>query len=201
MTWDTVLQHHVSVIINAGVTTDGIQMDDELSRQMQSMLMYTLYDAIKRNCSGWYEQGRAVTIFADELKLLAGSSADVITWIREQGRSYGVRAVFATQNPEQLNDEVRNSVMGFGTLLAFAQNNPRVVDTLLKDLNLAGQAWEGSDVANLPPYEVIVRATAGRQRQLPFTAKIHNFWGDQGNFALLQGYDLTETTLNPEFFQ
>ncbi|WIB65737.1 type IV secretory system conjugative DNA transfer family protein [Curtobacterium sp. MCBD17_040] len=201
MTWDTILEHHVSVIINAGVTTAGEMMDDELSRNMQSMLMYTLYDAIKRRCSGWYEQHRAVTIFADELKLLAGSSADVITWIREQGRSYGVRAVFATQNPEQLTDEVRNSVMGFGTLLAFAQNNPLVIRRLIDDLNLAGQTWDGADVANLPPYEVIIRATAGRQRQLPFTAKVHNFWGDQDNFDRLQGYDLGDTTLPGGFFQ
>lgn len=201
MTWDTVLTQHVSVIINAGVTRNGEQLDDELSRQMQSMLMYTLYDAIKRNCSGWYEQHRAVTIFADELKLLAGSSSDVIEWIREQGRSFGVRAVFATQNPEQLSDSVRNSVLGFGTVYAFAQNNPTVIARLLADLNIASDDWTGADIANLPPYEVIVRTTVGRQRQLPFTAKVHNFWGDQAGFARLQGYDFDAVNLPGEFFQ
>ncbi len=200
ITWDTILQQHVSIIINAGVTSTGEQMDDELSRQMQSMLMYTLYDAIKRNCSGWYEQHRAVTIFADELKLLAGSSSDVIEWIREQGRSFGVRAVFATQNPEQLSDAVRNSVLGFGTVYAFAQNNPDVIRRLLADLNIATDDWTGADIANLPPFEVIVRATVGRQRQLPFTAKVHNFWGDQAGFALLQGYDFAAANLPGEFF-
>jgi DNA helicase HerA-like ATPase len=152
------------------------------------MMMYSLYEAIKRNCSGWFEQGRGVSIFADELKLLAGSSADVITWLRDAGRSYGVRLFFATQYPEQLTEEVKNSVMGFGTLLAFSQNNPRVIETLISDLNLAGDEWSGADVANLPAFETIVRATAGKKRQAPFTVKVHDFWGDRENFAELQGY-------------
>ena len=189
ITWDRILTQHYPVVFNTGDARTGGIADDQLVDHVSALAMYTLYEAIKRNCSGWSEAGRSVTIFADELKLLAGSSATVITWLRDQGRSYGVRAVFATQYPEQLSAEVRNSVMGFGTLLAFAQNNPDVVRSLVNDFTLAGDEWNGSDVANLQPFETIVRATVGRKRQAPFTLKIHDFWTDQDNFAPLQGYE------------
>jgi hypothetical protein len=191
ISWDQILEHHVNVIINVGISADNDQEDDQLVQQVSAMMMYTLYEAIKRRCSGWFEQGRAVSIFADELKLLAGSSATVLTWLRDQGRSYGVRAIFATQYPEQLSPEVRNSVMGFGTLLAFSQNNPDVVRSLLADLSLSGDEWESADVANLPPFETIARTTANRMRQSPFTATISDFWGQRTQFASLQGYGET----------
>lgn len=189
ITWDRILTQHYPVVFNTGISRTGATLDDQLVDQVSAMAMYTLYEAIKRNCSGWSEAGRSVTIFADELKLLAGSSPAVITWLRDQGRSYGVRAVFATQYPEQLSTEVRNSVMGFGTLLAFSQNNPEVVRSLVNDFTLTGDSWDGADVANLPPFETIVRATVGRKRQAPFTLKIHDFWADQDSFASLQGYE------------
>jgi hypothetical protein len=188
ITWDAILQNHMAVIMNTGITQSGDQEDDQLVSQVSAMMMYTLYEAIKRSCSGWYEEGRGVSIYADELKLLAGSSATVITWLRDQGRGYGVRPVFATQYPEQLSEEVRNSVMGFGTLLAFAQNNPKVVNTLVADLILSGDSWEGSDVANLPAFETIVRATVNRQRQTPFTVKIRDFWGDREQYSQANDY-------------
>lgn len=188
ITWETILKQKFPVVINTGITAARDQADDALVEQMSAMMMYSLYEAIKRNCSAWEEAGQSVSIFADELKLLAGSSAEVITWLRNQGRSYGVHLVFATQYPEQLSPEVKTAVMGFGTLLAFSQNNPDVIRTLISDLNLAGEEWTGADVANLPAFETIVRATAGKKRQAPFTVKIHDFWGDQDNFIQTQGY-------------
>lgn len=189
LTWDQILNNHWPVVINTGITRTGDQADDQLVEQVSAMMMYTLYEAIKRNCSGWFEQGRAVTIFADELKLLAGSSATVLTWLRDQGRSYGVRAIFATQYPEQLVPEVRASVMGFGTLLAFAQNNPEVIRTLIADLNLAGEEWTNADVANLPAFHTIVRTTVKRARQAPFTVGVRDFWSHRDTFSADQGYD------------
>lgn len=188
LTWDMVLQHNMAVVVNTGISLTGQQEDDQLVAQVSAIMMYTLYEAIKRNCSTWFEEGRAVSIFADELKLLAGSSATVITWLRDQGRSYGVRPVFATQYPEQLTQEVRNSVMGFGTLLAFSQNNPTVVQTLVGDLSLSGDEWTGADIANLPAFETIVRANVHRQRMTPFTVKIRDFWGQRDSYAAQQGY-------------
>lgn len=190
--WDLVLKMNYHVVVNTGITESGEEADDAIVAQVSAMMMYSLYEAIKRNCSGWFEKGRGVSIFADELKLLAGSSAEVITWLRDAGRSYGVRLILATQYPEQLAPEVKNAVMGFGTLLAFSQNNPDVIRTLITDLNLAGEEWTGADVANLPKFETIVRATAAGKRQAPFTVKVHDFWSDRSNFAALQGNPVPE---------
>tara|TARA_R110002051_G_scaffold314950_3_gene392645 strand:+ start:10344 stop:12716 length:2373 start_codon:yes stop_codon:yes gene_type:complete len=188
ISWDRLLTEHRSVIINTGVTRAGHEADDALVAQFSAMMMYTLYSAIKRCCSEWREAGRSVSLYADELKLLAGSSATVIAWLRDQGRSYGVRSVFATQYPEQLVPEVRNAVMGFGTLMAFSQSNPEVVKGLVADLSLSGDVWTGADVANLPAYEAIVRASAGQQRQAPFTLSIRDFWANRATFIEDQGY-------------
>lgn len=192
VSWDSILERHRAVIINTGAASTGAGSyeaeDDELTRQMSAVLMYTLYDAIKRRCAGWWDQGRGVSIFADELKLLTGSSATVLTWMREQGRSYGVRPVFATQYPEQLTPEVKNSVMGFGTVLAFAQDNPTVVEGLVRDLTMTGEDWTGADVANLPKYHAIVRAMAGT-RQAPFTLALRDFVARRDSFDTEQGYD------------
>ena len=188
LTWDMVLQNHLAVILNTGSTQTGETEDDELTSVMSAMMMYTLYEAIKRSCIGWWDSGRCVSIYADELKLLAGSSETVITWLRDQGRGYGVRCTFATQYPEQLSQPVRNAVMGFGNLLAFSQNNPVVVQTLVADLSLSGDQWTGADVANLPAYETIVRANANQQRQSPFTVKVRDFWTHRHTFAAEQGY-------------
>jgi len=188
ISWDRLLTEHRSVIINTGVTPDGFEADDTLVAQFSAMMMHTLYSAIKRCCSEWRETGRSVSLYADELKLLAGNTSTVITWLKDQGRSYGVRTVFATQYPEQLVPEVRNAVMGYGTLLAFSQSNPEVVKGLVADLSLSGDLWTGADVANLPAFETIVRASVGQQRQAPFTLSIRDFWTNRANFAAEQGY-------------
>jgi hypothetical protein len=188
ISWDRLLTEHRSVIINTGVTASGHEADDTLVSQFSAMMMHTLYSAIKRCCSEWRDAGRSVSLYADELKLLAGNTSTVITWLKDQGRSYGVRTVFATQYPEQLAPEVRNAVMGYGTLLAFSQSNPEVVKGLVADLSLSGDLWTGADVANLPAFEAIVRASVGQQRQAPFTLSIRDFWSNRSGFAEEQGY-------------
>lgn len=188
-TWHQVITEHRAVVVNTGVTRSGLVVDDRLSGQMSSLLMFALRDAIMRYCNRWAEQGRWVSIFADELSLLAGSSPEVITWLRNQGRSYGVRATLATQYPEQLDDKVRLAVNGFGTVVAFAQDNARVADELSRDLAADGTDWSAADVVNLPPFTSIVRSTVGQQRQPAFTMRVGNFEADRAGFAAMQRLD------------
>lgn len=185
-TWHQVLTEHRSVVVNTGVTLSGRIVDDRLSGQMSSLLMFGLRDAIMRYCNGWAELGRSVSVFADELSLLAGSSPEVITWLRNQGRSYGVRPVLATQYPEQLSDQVRLAVTGFSTLVAFAQDNVRVADELARDFAADGTPWVAADVVNLPPFTTIVRSSVGQQRQPAFTMSVANFEADRAGFAAAQ---------------
>ena len=185
-TWAQVLTEHRSVVVNTGVTSSGRIVDDRLSAQMASLLMFGLRDAIMRNCNRWAEQGRSVSVFADELSLLAGSSPEVITWLRNQGRSYGVRPHLATQYPEQLSEQVRLAVTGFSTVVAFAQDNPRVADELARDFAADGTPWAAADVVNLAPFTTIVRSTVGQQRQPAFTMGVRNFEVDRGGFVAVQ---------------
>ena len=185
-TWAQVVTEHRSVVINTGVTVTGRIVDDRLSGQMSSLLMFGLRDAIMRSCNGWSAQGRSVSIFADELSLLAGSSPEVVTWLRNQGRSYGVRPTLATQYPEQLNDQVRMAVTGFSTIVAFAQDNVRVAEELARDFAADGTPWLGADVVNLPPFTTIVRSSVGQQRQSAFTMSVTNFEADMAGFVAAQ---------------
>lgn len=191
LTWDQVLSRHLTVVVNTGSTRGGVPVDDKLTEEMSGMLMYTLYDAIKRNCSGWQEDGRHVTIFADELKLLAGRNPEIITWLRDQGRSFGVQPVFATQRAEQLDRRVKEAVTGFGTLLAFAQDNPQVARQLADDFAADGSNWVPADVVNLPPYTAIVRTKVAKTRQPAFTCQLASFESASGvsdDYRMVQGH-------------
>ncbi|WP_022894557.1 ATP-binding protein [Agromyces subbeticus] len=186
--WERILQHNGVVIVNTGIARNHEEFDDELKTQMSSMLMYTLYQAIKANCSGWFEAGRGVSVFADELKLLAGTSPEVISWLREQGRSYGVRMFMATQWPEQLHPDVRRSVLSYGTQVMFGQSDPDVASALAHALSLGGDEWTADDLATLPRFEAIVKATVDGRKLSPFTLKMHDFWGTRDRFAAYEGF-------------
>ena len=185
-TWAQVLTEHRSVVVNTGATMSGRIIDDRLSGQMASLLMFGLRDAIMRNCNRWAEAGRSVSIFADELSLLAGSSPEVIIWLRNQGRTYGVRPVLATQYPDQLSDQVRLAVTGFSTIIAFAQDNVRVADDLARDFAADGTPWTAADVVNLSPFSTIVRSTVSQQRQSAFTMGVANWEADRAGFVAVQ---------------
>jgi hypothetical protein len=196
VTWDQVLDGHRSLIINTGVTTSGQIVDDKLSAQMSSLLMYGLKSAIQRRCSGWQDAGRSVTIFADELSLVAGASPEVVAWLRNQGRSYGVRPVFATQYPEQLPREVRTAFMSFGTLIAFGQQNAAVVAEIVADLSLGGDEWVPSDISGMEPFSAAVRTAVAGHRQPTVVVKVTPFEmglttdpaGTFADFAAKQGW-------------
>lgn len=187
--WADLITMHATVVINTGTTTSGIDpAEDTLSEQMSGLLMYGLRHAIMRNCAGWNAMGKSISIFADELSLLAGSSPEVITWFREQGRSFGVRPVLATQRPEQLDRSVRQSLMGFGTLIAFAQGDADVALDIAKNLSADGSEWTSADVVNLARYSVILRAMVDQQRISPTTILLLNAEADMSTFAADQGY-------------
>lgn len=152
------------------------------SARLAALAMYGLRDAIQRRCSGWQEEGRSVSIFADELALLVGSSADVVTWLRNQGRSYGVRATFATQYPEQLPRPVRTVFMSFDSFVWFAQTNAEVVAEAAADLSLDGSDWTAADLAGLEPFTAVVRTRLGGQRLPAVPVKVAFWEGDISSY-------------------
>lgn len=185
--WSTVLNSHQSVIINTGTSENGETVTERLGQQLSSMLMYTLKDSIARTCSGWEAQGRSVSIFSDELSLLAGNSPEVIAWLRDQGRSFGVRPFMATQRPAQLPDQVRRAFLNFATLISFSQDEPATAQEVADNVS-DGDDWTAADILHLPPYTAIVRAGFEFRRQTAFTVLVGNFEADRSTFAETQGY-------------
>lgn len=194
VTWRQILEGHRAVVILTGADSAGNMMEANMSSLMSAMLMFSLRYNIERICAGWEEQNRWVSIFADELKDLAGASPDIITWLRDRGRSYGVRLNFATQRPRQLDNQVREALLSFANLVAFTQSNRATAEELVADFAGDGSEWSPADVLTLPPYQAIVRASVGYQRQQAFLVKSAYFAGADGgvdieSFLAAQGYE------------
>lgn len=190
VTWRQVLTGHKAVLVLTSQSRRGHMMDENVQQLMSSLLMFSLKHNIERHCAGWEEQGRWVSIFADELKLLAGATPDIVVWFRNQARSYGVRPVFCTQYPEQLDPQVRAAFMSFSTLIAFKQGTPSVAREVVEDFAGDGTDWSAADLLNLEPFSAFVRANVGRKRQAPFQFRSAWFGADVEGFAAAQGYDL-----------
>ena len=107
-----------------------------------------------------------MSVFADELALLAGSSAEVLTWLHDAGRSFGVRPYLATQRISQLPPALAESILDYGTVCWFVQSNPDVAERAARDLSVDGSAWSPADVTNLPP---VHRGRPHPRRRAPAT--------------------------------
>lgn len=188
ITWSQVLEGHRAIVINTGASSSGIILDDTQNQAISSLLMYSLKNAMMRHCSGWLEQNRFVTLFADELSLLAGSSPEIIGWLRDQGRSYGVRAILATQRPEQLPPLLRNNILTYAVLLSFTQTDVATAREVAENMGSGNGDWTVEDVLHTEPFNVIVRTDVDQRRQSAFTAKLPNFEADMPSYAALQGY-------------
>lgn len=183
--WIDLIEGHEMVVINLGSSMDPSKptVSSEQTSLMSSMLMFTLRDAIMMTCNGWRDQGRSVSIFADELSLLAGTSPEVITTLRDQGRSLGVRCYFGTQYPNQLDAKVRETVLGFSTMFWFAQNNTDSIRYAVDDLTVTGHEWSGADIGSIPDYHAALRTRVGGAKQSPCLVKIGWWENDLDSFA------------------
>lgn len=190
VSFETILENHWAAVINTGPpVSGGVLADDSVTGVLSSMLMHALKGAIQSTCMGWRSTGRAVTVFSDELKLLSGHSPEVVEWMREQGRAFGVRLVFATQWPTQLHPGVRTATQGFGTVAWFGQDEPSVTQSAVADLAQDGSGITSGDIAGLEPFHSYLRATVGMRRQ-PAVPVAMAFWGaeDRHRFAPDQGW-------------
>jgi hypothetical protein len=188
VTWAQILTGHRSVVINAGPAGEGHQLTERLTGYLSAMLTFSLREAISRTCNGWREQGRSVSVFADELALLAGSSAEVLVWLHDAGRSFGVRPYLATQRITQLPAVLAESILDYGTVCWFVQSNPDVADRAARDLSVDGSAWSPADVTNLAPYTAVVRTHVGQRRQPAAPVRVAFFEDRMGAFPAAQGH-------------
>ena len=187
--WNDLLADHRSVIINTGTSESGELVPERLGAQLSSLLMYSLKESIARNCSGWEKQNKWVSIFSDELSLLAGNSPEILVWLRDQGRSFGVRPFLATQRPAQLPDLVRKAFLTFSTLISFSQDEPSTAEEISVNVS-SGDDWTKEEILHLAPYTAVIRAGYQFKRQTAFSVKVGNFEGNRHEFANEQGYEV-----------
>jgi hypothetical protein len=189
--WDELLVNHRVVVVNTGSPTPGPgteQVGQKLTETMGAMLLFTLREAIARNCAGWFDTGRAVSIYADELSQVAATGPEVVEWLREQARQRGVRLTMATQRPEQLNDRLRACVLGFSTVGWMKTTNPQVIRFAADDLSIADDDWSPATVAAIPNFHVAVRSGRSGQRLSPALVKVDYFEDDRfAEFPAAQG--------------
>ena len=187
--FEQVLNAHNPVVFNFGPSMNGQGSSGQQSRILASMLFYQMQKTIEQACVGWQQQNRTVSVFCDEISILAGNSTEVLEWMRDKGREFGILLFFATQYLEQVPPSLQASIMGYGTLVAFTQSSEATSRLIAQNLSLGGQEWKPMDVANLPHFEVVVRSVAARQKQAPFTMTC-GFWEpDMYSFPTVQGLD------------
>lgn len=175
-TFDQVLTKHKSVIINAGPSEAGEELDTGQTRLLTALLMYSLQRAIIRNCRDWDAQGRSVSIFADELSMLAGSNDDVITGLRDQGRSYGVRLKFASQYPEQHSPKLAKNLNSYQTIGSFKLPSVDSAEVVARQLGNV----EPEEIVMLAKYHLLLQTNVDSEVQPPVTLEAHNFNSDIG---------------------
>ena len=159
LTWRDVLERGLMVVV------DLSGLDDQ-ANVVGAMMLESLRAALIDVCEGWGAAGRTVTVCCDELSVLAGSGPRCVEWFREQGRSYGVRPLFATQNAGQLDERLARSLLGFRTLVSFSVQAPSVASQVAESLGQSDGAWTAAQVAAIARYHAAVRA-AGSDGRLP----------------------------------
>lgn len=149
---------------------------DSTSKLITSMGAFCLRSFIAANLSGYgdsvggVKQGK-VYLLADELSLLAGSDPALITWFKDQGRSYGVSVAYATQQAEQLPERVRTSFFGLTTLVAFRTTNSAVAENLAEQFALESDPWIKDDFKLLGRFQCAVKTTLHRDPLPSFTMR------------------------------
>jgi hypothetical protein len=164
LSWGAAIKNGINLSINTGTSENGVLLEKDLTEQISALLMYSLQHEIQVYCKGYKEQNKFVSIFADELSVLARSTSSIITWLRDQGRSFGITACFATQIPEQLSPELRRAFFGLNTFITFTNKDSGVADEISKTLDFTQEKWTPDDIKNLDKstYQAVIRTSYGK---------------------------------------
>lgn len=156
-----------------------------MDKVLGAWMLKRLCDTIMSECQGWAAQGKHTMIVCDELSMLCAADDSSLTRIKDQMRSFGVVAVFATQYPEQLTEQLLRSFMGYATLIAFKTPDPATAGQIAARLSDEDGAdgWNAGAVMNLMQYQCAVRTQGAApgcpvQLQPAFLVSAHDFDGE-----------------------
>ena len=200
MTWDRILTGHLSVVVDTGSggrQTGSVMIDERSGNLLAGMLMFGLWTAMKRNCAGWREQNRWVSVYSDELAVQAATSAEPIAWMRDQGRSYGIRMRLATQRAEQLPQAVRDVFLTFPNLISYRQESVLAAKSVAENVSQGEHDFTADDIRNLPPFTAVARLDVNRRLVPSFVLAVHNFEADPQASIELLGYRPATVTSAP----
>lgn len=181
-TWGDVLAHpgdyHFVFSPRVVRAPDGserfMSLPDRMDRILAKWMMYRLDGAVTSTCQGWQARGRHTMFVCDELSLLANADNRILCKMKDIWREYGWIPVFATQYPDQLPEDLRKSVMGYGTLMTFATLDVPTAEMIsLRMGQTAG--WTADAICNLPQYNVAASVKLQEQLQPAFIFHAHDF--------------------------
>ncbi|MGP5014481.1 type IV secretory system conjugative DNA transfer family protein [Glutamicibacter ardleyensis] len=199
--WTDIIVNHRAVVINTGTATFfnnyrqqemKINLSETENKLISSMLFFGMRDTIQRECSDWYDHDRNITLFSDELSLLAGEDSEIMMWFRDQGRSFGVRPIWATQRPDQLDERLKNNLMTYSSIMSFTQVDKSTAkffaDKFTNETSSnTNDHWADQDLLNLLPYHVVLVTHVDERLQSPVVVKLPNFEENMAGYRSIQG--------------
>lgn len=179
LTWEGILsrpgEYHIVLAPH-----DGYRLPERMDTILGAWMMYRLWNTMTGMCQGWQQEGRHVMLVCDELSMLANSDDQILCHLHEQGRSFGLILVFATQYVKQFTPELLRSFTGYGTFISFNTSDPEIAQLTADRLSDSDGAdgWTKGSVVNLPAHWAAVRTRTERQTQPSFLVHVHNFEDD-----------------------
>lgn len=156
-------------------------LPERMDKILGAWMLYRLWNTIFANCKNFLQDNKHTMLICDELSLLANGNDDILQNMREQGRSFGLMLVFATQYPKQLSPILLDSFMGYSTFIAYSTQNNEIAQLVANRVTDAAgdDGWTTAAIMNLPKFTAVVRTRTQEQVQPAFLVKIHNFDAEQ----------------------
>lgn len=176
VTWRNILDHpgdyHIVLAPHGGHS-----LPERMDKILGGWLMYRFWNTVFAHCKDWDKAGRWTMLVCDELSLLANGNDGIMPALREQGRSFGLLLVFATQYPTQLSNAMLDSFIGYSTFITYNTTIPRIADMTARRLtnNDGADGWRSGAVMNLPRYAAAVRTRTQEQLQPTFLVHVNDF--------------------------
>lgn len=176
ITWRSILENpgEYNIVVAAH---EGRQLPENMDKILGAWLMFRMWNTMTETCQNWQKQGKHVMLVCDELSLLANADDRILCSLHEQGRSFGLILVLATQYLEQLTPNLLRSFKGYGTLITFnttIDDTAKQIAAQLTD-NDGADGWTAGVVKNLPSHCAAVRTRTEQQLQPTFLCQMHNF--------------------------
>ena len=174
VTFDQLLQSHEIVLFNLSPDDGSSGYGSTAAAQLASLIMYCLGEAVKRTCGTWTADGRATAIYSDELGTIAGfgeGATGVIEEIADQGRSRGVWAMFATQDPTQIHYSARRGVTAFGSHICYRMREVDAAAAAAASVGRADAGFTREAIQHLPNGDGVAVLSRGSIPQAPFVLR------------------------------